>query len=244
MDSVADYKISLTHYKDEPPIPYVFPTLHEALRFQGLLTGQHAYRSMSIGLREFMFLDKKRSTLTLSRFRQGPNTDRYITRNDVTVPTQLQIWTDSRIDGETGKIESSISPPKMRLAIFTATHLYLINLTTQFTISEEQVARDKAAGIIRLCHSPNVEVSTLRIPNGISLNLFSKSKQRYTNNDDTRFDDSKHDEICLYVKQETGQYLSFHGIEYAYEFCRREFILGHSCSSSPAASSHTRNHWV
>jgi hypothetical protein len=61
---------------------------------------------------------------------------------------------------------------------------------------------DKKSNIIRLT---STDVSTLPISKGISLNFSLKPSQRYKNNDETRSDEQKYDEIRLIVKNEAGQ---------------------------------------
>jgi hypothetical protein len=72
-------------------------------------------------------------------------------------------------------------------------------VTNQQSISEQP---ESDTNIIRLT---NVEVADLGISRGIPLNLFLKTTHRYKNNDDTRFDETRHDEVRLYAKESSGQ---------------------------------------
>jgi prophage antirepressor-like protein len=78
---------------------------------------------MSIGLRQFTFLKKKKDISLVRR----KTTYKFIERSNVEAPTQLQIWTNGKIDPSMRENDPALAAPEVKIAILTTSHLYLIN---------------------------------------------------------------------------------------------------------------------
>jgi hypothetical protein len=78
-----------------------------------------------------------------------------------------------------------------------------MSVTQHFKFPDDRLLLDdKKSDLIRLT---NTDVSSLPISKGIPLNISFKPKRTYKNNDDTRFDEHRYDEIRLIVKNEAGE---------------------------------------
>ncbi|KAF2827275.1 kinase-like protein [Ophiobolus disseminans] len=212
------YPLSLVHAKGEAPMTYRFATLPEALRFQGIMTGEYIYHNLSIKLLHFEFLERK------SEFRLYGQTKRYKYIEQVAIrePAHLQFWTPHEV--KIGQVSSV--PLDLKLALLTEERLYLIQVTKQFQSQSDMKASEQA----RMIRFAKADILTFQTSNGIPLTF--KVPQRYRNNDRSRPHDSRHDEVRLHVRNETDVVTFWQTIE-----TLREYLP----DSLPRGVSHTQD---
>ncbi|KAE8452617.1 hypothetical protein EG329_013876 [Mollisiaceae sp. DMI_Dod_QoI] len=165
--------------RPEEHLVYKFPRLSDTLRFQGVMTGEHIYKCVSLQIVEFSLRNyhKPSSPFKISRNKKSKDKKQIVRGRRA----HVQMWTREKPD--------SLAGPNVKVAIISEETLHIIKVTGHFVQDTKGLTKldpPPPSTVVRLAFA---ETYSIDISDGIPL-IFNPS--HYEN----------HEEVRLYFRDE------------------------------------------